>query len=139
MPVLTVNTDNIVDIRAGIATLQAILASRTGVDSVPAAQTNTFTFASGLNNKVASLKAKGIWPFLANAARLDVDEFSLPELGAHLGMSSSKVCSLKAILRKPEKRLGIAFFEPAPSGSVDAAGNPRYRIVPEIKTAIVQA
>jgi hypothetical protein len=85
------------------------------------------------------MKTKKIWPFLDRVANLDVREYSLPELGGHLGMSSNKVCSLKAILAKPEQRLGIQFFEPAPSGAVDASGNPRYRMPDAIRQAIQTA
>ncbi len=139
MPNITANIDDDDDIRSAIVALQAILASRTDGITLAAVRTQISATNRELPTKVASLKAKGIWPFLSRAAALTAEEFSLPELGNHLGLSSAKVCSLKAILRKPEKRLAIKFFETAPSGTVDTAGNPRYRFVPEIKAAILAA
>jgi hypothetical protein len=88
---------------------------------------------------MTEMKAKKIWRFLDRVANLNVPAFSLPELGGHIGMSSNKVCSLMAILAKPEQRLGIQFFELVPGGSVDAAGNPRYRMPDAIKLAIQAA
>ena len=136
MPNLSVNTANIDDVRAGIAALQAILAAKTGVSTSNGEQRPSHATDGATHRKIASLKHKGIWPFLSGAASLEIDEYSLPELGGHLGLSSAKVCSLKAILAKPEKRLAITFFEPAPSGSADDAGNPRVRLVPAVRDSI---
>lgn len=124
MPVLQVNLNDQADVRAGIAILTQHLI---GAPQTP------------LTQAMAEMKQKKIWRFLDRVAGLNVTEYSLPELGGHVGMSSNKVCSLKAILAKPEQRLGVQFFEPAPSGSVDAAGNPRYRMPADIKQAIQSA
>jgi len=85
------------------------------------------------------MKAKKLWRFLVRVADLNEPEYSLPELGKLIGLSTNKVCSLKAILAKPEQRLGIQFFELAPSGAVDTAGNPRYRMPAAIRHAIQNA
>ena len=77
--------------------------------------------------------------FHGEVANLKVPEFSLPELGEFLAKPSNKIGSLKAILAKPEQRLGVQFFQPAPNGAVDAAGNPRYRMPDTIKRAIEAA
>jgi len=92
-----------------------------------------------LMRAMVEMKSKKIWRFLDRVAKLNVPEYSLPELGGHIGLSSNKVCSLKAILAKPEQRLSIQFFELAPSGAVDTAGNPRYRMPDHIKQAIQAA
>ncbi|MGO9469890.1 MAG: hypothetical protein ACLQVF_37790 [Isosphaeraceae bacterium] len=90
---------------------------------------------NALTQAMAEMKHKKIWRFLDLAANLNVEEYSLPELGQHIVLTSNKVCSLKAILAKPEQRLGAQFFESAPGGLTEAAGNPRYRMPDAIKPA----
>jgi hypothetical protein len=134
MPVLQVNLNDQADVRAGVAILtQHLTGAAQAPQAVPTPPQQPLTQA------MAEMKQKKIWRFLDRVAGLNVPEYSLPELGGHVGMSSNKVCSLKAILAKPEQRLGVQFFEPAPSGSVDAAGNPRYRMPDAIKQAIQSA
>ena len=89
-----------------------------------------------LTRAMEEMKSKKIWRFLDRVTKLSETDYSLPELGGHIGLSSNKVCSLKAILAKPEQRLGVQFFELAPSGAVDAAGNPGSRMPDRIKQAI---
>jgi hypothetical protein len=131
MPVLQVDLSDPADVQAGIDILTRLQTN--------AAQALPAVPQQPLAQAMAEMKQKKIWPFLDQVARLNVPEYSLPELGGHMGMSSNKVCSLKAILAKPEQRLGVQFFEPAPSGAVDAAGNPRYRMPDAIKQAIQAA
>ena len=135
MPVLQVNLSDVADVRAGIALLTQFVPGGAQVPQtvVPAATQQP------LAQTMAEMKQKKIWRFLDRVASLNVPEYSLPELGGHVGMSSNKVCSLKAILAKPEQRLGIQFFEAALSGTVDASGNPRYRMPDAIKQAIQAA
>jgi hypothetical protein len=135
MPVLQVNLTDPADVRAGIDMLTRQLNSATQAAQVtpPAAAQQP------LAQPMAEMKRKKIWRFLDRVATLNVPEYSLPELGGHIGLSSNKVCSLKAILAKPEQRLGVQFFELAPSGAVDTAGNPRYRMPDAIKQAIQAA
>ena len=127
MPFLRVDLADPADIRAAIGVLTRLLAEPPAPVVHP------------LSQAMAEMKSKKIWRFLHLTASLDVVEYSLPELGTHLGLSSNKVCSLKAILAKPEQRLGVQFFEQAPSGSVDAVGNPRYRMPDAIRQAIKEA
>jgi hypothetical protein len=56
-----------------------------------------------------------------------------------LALSTNKVCSLKAILAKPEQRLGMQFFELSPTAATDTAGNPRYHLPQTIRQAILDA
>jgi len=132
MPVLQVNLSDPADARVGLDILTRLLnhAAQPPQAPPPAAPQQPLAQA------MVEMKSKKIWRFLDRVANLNVPEYSLPELGTHIGLSSNKVCSLKAILAKPEQRLGVQFFEPAPSGTVDASGNPRYRMPDAIKQAI---
>ena len=134
MPVLQVNLCDPADVQAGIAILKQ---HRANAKQAP--QAVTPAVPQPLTQAMAEMKLTKIWRFLNRVASLNVSEYSLPELGGHVGMSSNKVCSLKAILAKPEQRLGIQFFESATSGTVDASGNPRYRMPDAIKQAIQAA
>jgi hypothetical protein len=132
MPILQVDLSDLVDVQTGIEILMRIRATAAQNSSAASAR-------HPLAEAMAEMKQKKIWLFLERAANLNVPEYSLPELGGHLGISSNKVCSLKAILAKPEQRLGLQFFETAPSGTQDAAGNPRYRMSEAIRKAIQTA
>jgi hypothetical protein len=134
MAILYVNLSDPVDVQAGHDILARLLSNATQVPQAAPA------VAQGqLAPAMTDMTQKKIWPFLVRVANLAVAEYSLPELGGHIGLSSNKVCSLKAILAKPEQRLGVQFFELAPSGTVDASGNPRYRMPDAIKEAIKAA
>jgi hypothetical protein len=132
MPFLQVNLSDPDDVRAGIDILTR---RQNNAEQAPQAQPPARP-QQPLALAMAEMKQKKIWRFLDRVASLNVPEYSLPELGAHIGLSSNKVCSLKAILAKPEQRLGVQFFELAPSGAVDTTGNPRYRMPDAIKQAI---
>jgi hypothetical protein len=134
MPLLQVNLNDHADIEAGIA----ILMTRR-VPVVAALQDPSADGQRTLSEAMAVMKTKKIWKFLTRVASLDQSEYSLPELGALVGLSTNKVCSLKAILAKPEQRLGLQFLEPASDAAVDAAGNPRYRMPRPILQAIRDA
>jgi hypothetical protein len=134
MPELRVNLSDPADIKAGHDILTQLL------NNAPqAAQAAPAVVQGPLAPAMTDMTQKKIWPHLVRVANLAVAEYSLPELGGHIGLSSNKMRSLKAILAKPEKRLGVQFFEPAPSGTVDAVGNPRYRMPDAIKEAIKAA
>jgi hypothetical protein len=134
MPLLQINLDDHADIEAGIAILMSHR-----LHAVAAPQDPSADWQQTLAEAMAVMKTKKIWKFLTRVAGLDQSEYSLPELGALLGLSTNKVCSLKAILAKPEQRLGLQFLEPAPDAAVDAAGNPRYRMPRPILQAIRDA
>lgn len=138
MPILNVNLADPADIQAAIEVLMRYQASFTQDRKAP--QTSAFAETQPpLAQAIAEMRSKKIWQFLVRVADLNVAEYSLPELGEHIGMSSNKVCSLKAILAKPEQRLGIRFFELSPASGMDAVGNPRYRMPDPIKQAIQAA
>jgi hypothetical protein len=134
MPFLQVNLDDQADVEAGLAILMA--------RRLPATFTSLELAADGqpaLARAMTVMKTKKIWKFLIRVANLDEPEYSLAELGSLLGLSTNKVCSLKAILAKPEQRLGLQFFELSTTAAVDAAGNPRYRLPQTIRQAILDA
>lgn len=135
MPKLQVDLSDPADVQAALDILIAVRGNATQATQAA----NPATPQQALTQAMAEMKHKKIWRFLDQAANLNVPEYSLPELGGHIGMTSNKVCSLKAILAKPEQRLGVQFFEPAPSGQTDAAGNPRYRMPDAIRQAIQAA
>jgi hypothetical protein len=134
MPILQVNLSDAADVRAGIKAL-----SRLQANGAPGPKAPRASRKQRLAHAMTSMKSKKIWKFLDRAANLQAREWSLPELGTHLGLSSGKVSSLKAILAKPERRLGVQFFELAPDAAADAAGNPRYRMPDAIRQAIQKA
>jgi len=135
LPILQINLCDPTDVRAGIDILtRHFNGAGRDTQAQPGAAPQ-----EPLARAMAEMRGKKIWRFLDSVAGLDAPEYSLPELGGYIGLSSNKVCSLRAILAKPEQRLGIAFFELAPSGAVDAAGNPRYRMPDRIKRAIQAA
>ncbi len=135
MPVLHVNLADPADVQAAIEVLMRYQAS-----FAQAPQTSSLAVVQPpLAQAMAEMKLKKIWQFLVRVASVNASEYSLPELGEHIGMSSNKVCSLKAILAKPEQRLGIQFFELSHTGNVDGVGNPRYRMPDAIKQAIQTA
>ena len=134
MPFLHVNLDDRSDIEAGLAILMAHQTSTPGEKKKRAAGRK-----HSLAQAMTIMKTKKIWKFLIRVASLNEPEYSLPELGTLVGLSTNKVCSLKAILAKPEQRLGIQFFELAPNAAGDSAGNPRYRMPKTIRQAILDA
>src|SRR2546423_1714842 len=100
MPVLQVDLSDPVDVQAAIDILM-----RHVVNATQTPQAMTPAAPQPLAQAMAEMKQKKIWRFLDRVASLNVPEYSLPELGGHIGLSSNKVCSLKAILAKPEQRL----------------------------------
>jgi len=134
MPFLQVNLDDHTDIEAGIAILMARRLPATITTQTSAADREEI-----IAQAMKEMKAKKIWRFLLRVAGLEESEYSLPELGVLIGLSTNKVCSLKAILAKPEQRLGIQFFQLAPDAAVDGAGNPRYRMPATMRQAIQNA
>jgi hypothetical protein len=132
MPVLQVNLSDPSDVRTSINILKRHLdvAAQGPRSSSPADSQEPSTQA------MAVLRQKKVWPFLEQVAELEVPEFSLPELGAHLDMPSNRVSSLRAILAKLEQRLDIELFLLAPSRATDTQGNPRYQMPAAIKEAI---
>jgi hypothetical protein len=131
VPMLQVNLSDPGDVQAALTILARHLPTSAQAACCATAQ-------QPLAQAMEQMKLKKIWRFLERVANLEVREYSLPELGTHLGMSSNKIGSLKAILAKPEQRLGVQFFELVTSGAVDASGNPRYRMPDTIRHAIHQ-
>src|SRR3954471_18629996 len=107
MPILQVNMSDPADVQAALDVLmrhQGTVISASAQDVAPAPRRQSLVEA------MAELKQQAIWRFLYRIATLEVPEFSLPELARHLKLPTNKVGSLKAILGKPEQRLGIQFF-----------------------------
>ena len=133
MPTLTVDLNDMDDVRTALTVLKALLPASAKAPQPARKAHPPHTLAQAMT----WMKRKKIWPFLHQVAELEVAEYSLPELAGHVGMSTNKVCSLKAILAKPEQRLNLQFFELAPSA--DATGNSRYTMPPAIRQAILAA
>lgn len=106
MAILDVDLTDPADVRAGLNILTKLCSPGAPIPRVGSADVQF-----SLTQAVVEMKRKKIWQFLHRVASLDVPEYSLPELGGQIGISSSKVCSLRAILAKPEQRLGVQFFE----------------------------
>lgn len=150
MPHLQIDLSSQEDIRSGIRTLRQLLRAQ---DEPKQARAQGDQPCGGRARKnrwrkrqemmmdpllfpLMEMRRKRIWKFLLRVAKLKETEYSLPELARLLDLSTPKVVSLKAIIAKPENRLGIKFFE-ATEGSQDDKGNPRYRLNQEIRDAIL--
>lgn len=92
----------------------------------------------GLGQKLRRIRHRGLWPHLVKIARASEQPRSLMEWDEVLGLPANKMRSLKAIMAKLENRFGIRFLQPAADGGVDAAGNPRYAMVPRVRQVILR-
>ena len=135
MPILQVDLTKPADIKAGIAILRQHLDG----GPKPAQAQQPAAAQQWLAQAITQMKQRKLWGFLKRVAAVNVPHYSLPELAELIGMPPRKVGSLKAILAKPEQRLGVQFLEPMPTGNVDAVGNPRYRMPENVKKAIQAA
>ena len=91
-----------------------------------------------LGQKLRRIRHRGLWPHLVQIARASDEPRSLMEWDQVLGLQANKMRSLKAIMAKLENRFGIRFLRPAAEGGVDAAGNPRYAMVPRVRQVILR-
>jgi hypothetical protein len=91
-----------------------------------------------LGQKLRRIRHRGLWQHLVKIARATEQPRSLMEWDEVLGLPANKMRSLKAIMAKLENRFGIRFLQPAADGGVDAAGNPRYAMVPRVRQVILR-
>jgi hypothetical protein len=91
-----------------------------------------------LMQKLRLIRPRRIWEYLHLVATQVHEPRSLPELDESLGLTRNKMRSVKAIMGKLERRWGLEFLVPAPDGSVDPAGNPRYVMPQPLRNKIVR-
>ena len=89
-----------------------------------------------LGQKLRRIRHRGLWPHLVQIAEASPEPRSLMEWDEALSLPANKMRSLKAIMAKLEHRFAIRFLQPAPDAGVDAAGNPRYVMVPRVRQVI---
>lgn len=86
-----------------------------------------------LPQKLKRIQSRGMWKHLVKLANSAEEPLSLPELDTLLDLPKNKMRSLKAIMAKLENRFGIKFLKVDPDAGVDAAGNPRYIMPPNVR------
>ncbi|MFM7519901.1 MAG: hypothetical protein ACKO9B_05450 [Planctomycetota bacterium] len=91
-----------------------------------------------LGQKLRLIRRRGMWTHLLAIARLSETPRSLTEWDEAIGLQPNKMRSLKAIMAKLEKRLGLSLLVPAPGADPDAAGNPRYVMPPRVRKKILE-
>jgi hypothetical protein len=91
-----------------------------------------------LPQKLGRIQSRGMWKHLVKIAQSAQQPLSLPELDALLDLPKNKMRSLKAIMAKLEYRFGLEFLKVAPDAGVDAAGNPRYIMLPKVRRNILR-
>lgn len=91
-----------------------------------------------LGQKLRLIRRRGMWTHLLAIARLSDAPRSLTEWDAAIGLQPNKMRSLKAIMAKLEKRLGLSLLVPAAGADPDAAGNPRYVMPPRVRKKILE-
>jgi len=152
MPFLMVNLDDPADCRRALhqlrARVQSAVAGRqpcgSGPGPGPSPGRGRGAAAAGgvahlpLGQKLRRIRHRGLWQHLVKIARATDQPRSLMEWDEVLGLPANKMRSLKAIMAKLENRFGIRFLQPAADGGVDAAGNPRYAMVPRVRQVILR-
>ena len=137
MPFLMVNLDDQADCRQAIQQLRERIrprgamrrgggVGRAGVAALP------------LGQKLRRMQQRGLWRHLVAIARASDEARSLTEWDGAIGLPANKMRSLKAIMAKLENRFGLRFLESDADAGQDAAGNPRYRMVPRVRTVILR-
>ncbi len=91
-----------------------------------------------LPQKLKRIQSRGMWKHLVKIARSAQEPSSLPELDALLELPKNKMRSLKAIMAKLENRFGIQFLKVDLDAGVDASGNPRYVMLPNVRRQILR-
>ncbi len=91
-----------------------------------------------LPQKLKRIQSRGMWKHLARIAESAPTPLSLPEMDELLGLPKNKMRSLKAIMAKLENRFDLRFLTVDPEAGVDAAGNPRYVMVPKVRRQILR-
>ncbi|WP_442507728.1 hypothetical protein SH528x_006660 [Novipirellula sp. SH528] len=88
--------------------------------------------------KLRRIKQRHIWKHLVRIANAAEDAQSLPELDLLLDLPKNKMRSLKAIMAKLENRFDLKFLRVVPNAGVDASGNPRYEMLPNVRRQILK-
>ncbi len=91
-----------------------------------------------LPQKLKRIQSRGMWKHLVKIATSAPEPSSLPELDNLLDLPKNKMRSLKAIMAKLENRFGIQFLKVDHDAGVDAAGNPRYIMLPNVRRQILR-
>ncbi len=91
-----------------------------------------------LPQKLKRIQSRGMWKHLVKIARAAQEPLSLPELDSLLELPKNKMRSLKAIMAKLENRFGIKFLKVDEDAGVDAAGNPRYIMLPNVRRQVLR-
>ncbi len=91
-----------------------------------------------LAQKLKRIQSRGMWKHLTKIAVSAPTPLSLPELDELLELPKNKMRSLKAIMAKLENRFDLQFLVVDQEAGVDAAGNPRYVMVPKVRRQILR-
>lgn len=91
-----------------------------------------------LPQRLKRIQSRGMWKHLVKIAQSAPDPLSLPELDSLLDLPKNKMRSLKAIMAKLENRFGLKFLKVDANAGVDAAGNPRYIMMPNVRRQILR-
>jgi hypothetical protein len=146
MPFLMIDLENRADCQKGLQLLKQQL-GRKNCDAPhksPATLMNQPTSALSdidhlpLPQKLKRIQSRGMWKHLVKIAQSAPQPSSLPELDDLLEMPKNKMRSLKAIMAKLENRFGIQFLKVDPDAGLDAAGNPRYVMLPNVRRQILR-
>ena len=79
-----------------------------------------------------------MWKHLVKIAQGADEPLSLPELDSLLDLPKNKMRSLKAIMAKLENRFDLQFLKVEADAGVDAAGNPRYVMLANVRRQILR-
>ena len=91
-----------------------------------------------LPQKLKRIQSRGMWKHLAKIAESAEEALSLPELDSLLDLPRNKMRSLKAIMAKLENRFDLKFLKVDGDAGVDASGNPRYIMLPNVRRQILR-
>lgn len=147
MPHLMVNLEDIADCRKSIEILRRRIRRAAGGDAEPARNVasqhrevrgGSDVASMPMPQKLKRLQSRGMWKHLVRIAQAVDQPLSLPELDEHLDLPKNKMRSLKANMAKLENRFDLKFLKVDAEAGADAAGNPRYIMVPRVRTHILR-
>jgi hypothetical protein len=157
MPFLMVNLDDVNDCRKAIKHLRSVIQApeecpqadedrsrrnrhraRNAAVTDPEQPQSEDVASLPLPMKLRRIKQRHLWKHLVRIANAAEDPQSLPELDLLLDLPKNKMRSLKAIMAKLENRFDLKFLRVAPDAGVDAAGNPRYEMLPNVRRQILK-
>ncbi len=153
MPFLMVNLDDVNDCRKAIKHLRSVIQApeecpqtdekpprrgRHRARPTPSEPQREDVAALPLPMKLRRIKQRHLWKHLVRIANAPEAPQSLPELDLLLDLPKNKMRSLKAIMAKLENRFDLKFLRVVPDAGVDAAGNPRYEMLPNVRRQILK-